>query len=355
MSPPAPHKQGTPDLIATLLGLAFVGGLIVSAFWILRPFVAAAIWAVMIVVATWPLMLRLELHMHSRPLAILCMIILLLLVFVIPTILAVTTVVANAAEIAAEFRALTTFHLPSPPSWLDGLPFVGSKLSSAWRDAGTAGLEGIWARFSPYAGSLTAWFVARAGNVGSLAVQFLLTLVLAGALYTRGEKALSAALRLSHRLGGARGEELLQLASQAIRGVAVGVGLTAVIQAVLGGLGLLIAGVPFAGFLTSLMFLFCISQIGALVVLLPATVWVFWTGHPGWGSFLIVWSVAISVVDTFLRPILVRRNADLPLLLIFGGVVGGLVAFGLVGIFVGPVVLAVAYTLLFAWIAEDSV
>jgi len=286
--PPGSDKQSTPDLTATLLGLAFVGGLIASAFWILRPFVAATIWAVMIVVATWPLMLRAESHLHSRILAIVCMIILLLLVFVIPTILAVTTVVANAADIAAEVRALATFHMPAPPTWLDGLPFVGSKLSSAWRDAGMAGLEGIWARFSPYAGSLTAWFVARAGNVGFLAVQFLLTLVLAGALYARGEKALSAALLLSHRLGGARGEDLLQLASQAIRGVAVGVGLTAVVQAIMGGLGLIIAGVPFAGVLTSLMFLFCISQLGALVVLLPAVVWVLWKGHPRWGAVLLV-------------------------------------------------------------------
>ena len=109
-------------------------------------------------------------------------------------------------------------------------------------------------------------------------------------------------------------------------------------------------GVPFAGVLTALLFLLCVAQIGMLIVLLPAVAWVYWSGHPILGTALLVWSVAASLLDTVLRPLLVRRSADLPLLLIFIGVVGGLVAFGLVGIFVGPAVLAVAYTLLMAWI-----
>jgi predicted PurR-regulated permease PerM len=113
-----------------------------------------------------------------------------------------------------------------------------------------------------------------------------------------------------------------------------------------------IAGVPLAGFLTAAMLFLCIAQIGPSLVLFPAVVWLYWTGETTWGTLLLVWSVIVATMDNFLRPVLIRRGADLPLLLIFAGVIGGLLAFGLVGIFVGPVVLAVAYTLLMAWIAD---
>jgi predicted PurR-regulated permease PerM len=122
----------------------------------------------------------------------------------------------------------------------------------------------------------------------------------------------------------------------------------------LGGIGLAIAGVPFAGLLTAVMLLLCIAQVGPSPVLVPAVIWLYWNGEAAWGTFLLVWSVVVVTMDNVLRPILIQRGANLPLLLIFAGVIGGLLAFGLVGIFVGPVVLAVAYTLLKAWINDRS-
>lgn len=339
------------DLTGTLLGILFIGALIVAAFWIVRPFMAAAIWATTIVVMTWQVMLRLQRRLwHSRGLAIAVMMVILILVFVVPLTLAVGTIVANAGDIAERARVIAGFRMPVPPAWLRELPFVGIGIAGAWEEAAAAGLEGLWLRVVPYAGSMTAWFVAEAGNVGYLVLQFLLTLVLAAFMYAHGEAAASVAMRLGHRLGGKRGEGLVQLAAQAIRGVALGVGLTALIQSALGGIGLAVAGVPFSGVLTAVLFMLCITQIGMLPVLIPAVVWVYWNGHPALGTFLLVWSLVASVLDSFLRPILVRRSADLPLLLIFAGVIGGLIGFGLIGVFVGPVVLAVAYTLLLAWL-----
>jgi predicted PurR-regulated permease PerM len=118
------------------------------------------------------------------------------------------------------------------------------------------------------------------------------------------------------------------------------------------GIGLAIAGVPFVAILTALMLMLCIAQLGPGLVLIPAVVWLYWSGETGWGTFLLVWSLIVGSLDNFLRPILIRKGANLPLLLILAGVIGGLLAFGLVGIFVGPVVLAVAYTLLTSWIDE---
>jgi len=130
------------------------------------------------------------------------------------------------------------------------------------------------------------------------------------------------------------------------------VGITALVQSVLGGIGLAVAGVPVAGLLTAVMFMLCIAQIGPMPVLLLAVGWVFWSGDTGTGIALAIWSLLVGTMDNFLRPVLIRMGADLPLLLIFAGVIGGLFAFGLVGIFVGPVILAVAYTLLVAWVAD---
>ena len=126
--------------------------------------------------------------------------------------------------------------------------------------------------------------------------------------------------------------------------------MTALAQTIFAGLGLVIAGVPFAGVLTAAMLLLSIAQIGVIPVLGCAVGWLYWTGDSTWGTFLLVWTILAGTMDNFLRPILIRRGADLPLLLIFAGVVGGLLAFGLIGIFVGPVVLAVADALLTAWI-----
>jgi len=342
------------DLTQTLLSMVCIGALIVAAFWIVRPFIAATIWATTIVVVTWPLMLRIESRLwKSRWLAITAMLVILLVLFLVPLMLLVGTIVSNADEIAGELRSVVAFRMPAPPSWLVGLPMIGARLGSAWQDVATAGVEGLWARVAPYAGSVTAWIVARAGGVGYLSLQYLLTLILAAFIYAHGERAALTAKRLGRRLGGKDGEDLVHLAGHATRAVAIGVGVTAVIQSILGGIGLAIAGVPFALLLTAALFVLCIAQIGMLVVLVPVVIWVYWTGHPWQGTFLLVWSLVASLLDNVLRPMLVRRSADIPLLLIFVGVIGGLVAFGLLGIVVGPVVLAVAYTVLTTWMKHE--
>ena len=158
--------------------------------------------------------------------------------------------------------------------------------------------------------------------------------------------------RFGRRLAGERGDNVVQLAGKAIRGVALGVVLTAFVQALLGGIGLWVAGVPFAAVLTAVMFMLAVAQIGAVPVLVCALVWLWFQGSTGWFVALLVWTIIVGSMDNVLRPILIKKGADLPLLLIFAGVIGGLVSFGLLGLFVGPVVLAVAYTLLDAWVSE---
>jgi predicted PurR-regulated permease PerM len=127
---------------------------------------------------------------------------------------------------------------------------------------------------------------------------------------------------------------------------------TAMIQAAIGGIGLFVVGVPAAGLLMAVMLMLCLAQLGPILVLIPAIVWLYWSGQAAWGTVLVVFTVVAATIDNIIRPFLIRKGVELPLLLIFAGVIGGLLAFGIIGLFIGPVVLAVAYTLLGAWVGD---
>lgn len=342
-------------LAEATLGVLVVGALIGASLWILRPFIGPLIWAAMVVVATWPVMRAVQARLWGRrALAVGVMTLLLLLLFVVPLTVAIGTIVSNAERIIGWAKALAAFRMEAPPPWLATLPVLGETLVDLWQQAVEAGIDGLFERLAPYAGNVTRWFVSEVGSVGFLLLQFLLTVALAAVMYASGEAWADTVLRFGSRLGGDRGEHVVRLAGDAVRAVALGVGVTAMIQSLLGGLALGIAGVPFASLLTAVMFMLCLAQLGPTLVLAPATIWLFWQGQTGWGVFALVATVIVGTIDNFIRPMLIRLGADLPLLLILAGVIGGLFAFGLVGIFVGPVVLAVAWTLLEAWIGDDE-
>ena len=339
------------DLTRTTLGVLFIGVLIVSTLWVLRPFMAPTIWATMIVVSTWPMLRWFQARLWGRrSLAVLVMSLLILMLLVVPLMLAIGTIVRHADDIVAQAAMISGFKVPPPPPWVDKLPMVGERAAQLWEQAAAVGSVGLLSKLAPYADDIAKWFVSQAGSVGLVFVQFLLTVVLAALMYSDGERAALAIRRFGRRLAGVHGDNAVILAGQAIRGVALGVGITALVQSGLGGIGLAIAGVPFASLLTAVMLLLCIAQLGPGLVLFPAVAWLYWSGDTGWGTFLLIWSSVVVTMDNVVRPVLIKRGADLPLLLIFAGVIGGLLAFGLIGIFVGPVVLAVAYTLVGEWI-----
>jgi predicted PurR-regulated permease PerM len=350
-----PPRRGA-DIARTTFSVIAMVALVAACGWVMRPFLGPAVWATMVVVATWPVMLRVQSRLwNRRGLAVTVMSLLLLLLFVVPLMAAIVTIVGNADRLADWARIATTWRPPEQaPAWLVGLPMVGSTLAELWPRLADLGASDLLQKLTPYAGNLTRWFVAEVGGIGVLLVQFLATVAIAAVLYALGEDAAELARKLARRLAGDRGVGAVELAGGAIRGVALGVGVTAIVQAVMGGLGLAVAGVPFAGLLTAVMFMLCIAQVGPVPVLLPAAIWMFWQGDTAWGVALVVWSVVVGSLDNVLRPMLIRMGADLPLLLIFAGVIGGLFTFGLVGIFVGPVLLAVGWTLMDAWVSEDA-
>ena len=347
--------KGSPDLARTTLQLLGLGTLIASSVWIVQPFLPALTWATTIVVATWPLLLAVQAGLGGRRApAVAVMTVVLLLILVVPLYFGIAAIVENADRVAEWSKSLATVAVPQPPAWVEAIPVVGTRLAARWQQVAAARPEDVAARVAPYAQQLVVWFVSAVGGVGLLLVEFLLTVLIAAILYANGETAAHAANRFARRLAGPQGENALQLAAQAIRGVALGVVVTAIVQSSLSGIGVAIVGVPFATLLTAVMFMLCIAQVGPGLVLIPAVIWVYSTNGAVWGTGFLVWAILCGTIDNVLRPLLIKRGADLPLLLIFTGVIGGLIAFGVIGLFLGPVVLAVAYTLLVDWVSEST-
>lgn len=346
-----PNRQ---DITHTMLSVLFISLLVGLSFWILRPFLVSIIWGIVIVIATWPVLDALQKWPGmGRGLAVTLMTVALLLVFLVPLMFAIVTIARNSQNISTSLKSFETFSIPKPPEWLNDFPIAGKKITERWTAFSKLGPEQRSAAVAPYAQRAMRRFVAAAGSTGVTLINFLLTVVFSTVLFAKGEIFREGLLRFSRRLAGRRGEEVVVLAAKAVRGVVLGVLLTAITQAIVGSIGLLITGVPAAALLTAVMFILCLAQLGPLLVLIPAIVWLYASGQAGMGTVLIVFSVVAGTIDNVLRPFLIRRGANLPLLLIIVGVIGGIIAFGVIGLFVGPVILAVTYTLAKAWVSEE--
>jgi len=346
----------TWDLTRILLAVVGIGGLIAASVWVLRPFLPAVVWATMIVVATWPTLRAVEAWLWGRRgLAVAVMTLVMLAVLAAPLTLGAIAIIDRADDVVAWSRSVISRPLPALPAWVTSLPIVGKTIAVEWTKIASAPSQEVAARLGPHVRDLVRWLIAEAGSIGSLLVQFLLTVAVSGVLYARGEAVAGGVLAFAQRLAGNHGVRAVLLSADAIRAVALGVVVTAVVQAVVGGIGLAVTGVPHPVLLTSVMLVLGIAQIGPGPVLFGSVIWLYVDGQSFWGTVMLLWALVTTTFDNILRPVLIKRGADLPLLLILAGVIGGLLAFGLVGLFIGPVILAVAYTLLVAWVtAGDS-
>lgn len=343
------------DITRIVLLVIVIGLLLVGTFWTIAPFLGAIIWAVTIAVATWPLLMLVQRKAGGRRwVAVVVMTALILVAFIAPISVAVGALIDAARKAPALVQDFTVKGLGDPPPWVAGVPIVGEQVSARWKEIAAGGPEALADAVRPYASDVAAWAISVTGSVGRLFVQFLLIVVLTAIFYAQGETAGRGALAFGRRIGDERGERTIRLAGQAIRSVALGVILTAFVQSILGGLGLWATSVPHAGILAAVMLVLGIAQLGPLPVLVPAIVWLYWSGHSGSGTALLIWTLPVAALDNVLRPVLIRRGVQLPMLLIIGGVIGGLISFGVMGLFIGPVILAATYTLTKEWVAEGS-
>ncbi|ANN67316.1 AI-2E family transporter YdiK [Bordetella bronchialis] len=339
------------DIARIFFLIVVLSALLAGSLYIVRPFVPGFIWAGTIVVATWPLLLGLQRHLGNRRwLAVLVMMAGLVVVMALPLYHTITTLADRANDIIGAIRKLPTYALLPPPAWVHDIPLIGYRTATEWQKLSDAGPGGLLARIEPYLTTGARWALGHATVLGAFMIHMLVTLVFSGILYAHGEAAAGFVTRLSVRLAGPSGAVAIRLAGQAVRAVALGIVLTAVVQAALGGAGLWLAGVPAAGILTAIMLLLCVAQIGPLLPMAVGVIWLYRLDANIAATLLLLWSIFIGTMDNVLRPLLISRGVRLPLLLILCGVVGGLLAFGPVGLFIGPVILAVTQVMLRTWV-----
>lgn len=348
-TPPGPH-----DITRSTLQVLIILVLIAGSLWTLLPFIGTLLWATMIVVATWPLLLRVQRRVGGRRMiATAVMTFVMLCIFIVPFWLAIGALFDAAVQGVELTQKYVAGGVENPPAWLAKIPWLGPRLVEKWQEMAAVGTEDLAKHIKPFVLSAASWILSFTGGLGFVLLHSIITVIISAILYAQGENAAKGVMMFAHRLAGDRGESVVVLAGQAIRGVALGVIVTALVQSLLAGVGLWICGVPHASILVALIFILGVAQLGPLPVLVPAVIWLYWSGSAGWGTTMLAWTVLVAGVDNILRPILIRRGVDLPLLLIIAGVIGGMIGFGVLGLFIGPVILAVTYTLLESWILDN--
>jgi predicted PurR-regulated permease PerM len=339
--------------IEQIVVIALLVLLTVGCLTVLRPFLSALLWALILSFSSWPLHAWLVRRLHGRrTLAAFLMTLLVAAVFILPLAAVGTGLADSVAKVGGMVKVLLEQGPPGPPAWVAELPIVGPQVADRWLELEKLG-TGWTAELQPYLDTGLNWLLGLGVRLGEAILQVSLG-VLAAFFFFRdgveGARRLGAAVE---RLAGNRAHRLLAVAVGIVRSVVYGVIGTALAQATLQGLGLWLAGVPVPFFLGFLTFFLSFVPLGPPMVWLPAAVWLLYNGAIGWGLFLVVWGLfVVSGIDNVLRPYLISRGSKLPLILVFLGVLGGLLAFGFLGIFLGPTLLGLGYILLQEWSGE---
>jgi predicted PurR-regulated permease PerM len=338
-----------------LLLALLLGGIGAGCVLVLYPFFSSLLWAAILVFTTWPVCdwLRQRVRLR-RGAAAGVMVALTAVVLVLPLALAAPGGASDVNDLRAVIEDALRAGLPSAPDWIYAIPLVGPTFGDLWNHW-AADITAMVEAMRPYFGIVMEGALSLLLGVANGVLLFALALFIAFFFYLYGEP-LSARLQvILQRIAGPRAGRLIAVTGATVRGVVYGILLTAIVQGALTAFGLWLSGVPRPVLLGALAGLISVLPIGAPVVWIPAALWLMSSGHLGWGIFLAIYGVvAVSGADSLIRPWFIARGAQLPFLLTVLGVLGGAIAFGLVGIFLGPVLLGVGYTLLNEWAETEE-
>jgi predicted PurR-regulated permease PerM len=338
------------------LALTLVAALLATAFTILAPFGIILLWSLFMSVTIWPLHRWFLLRTGGHPSVAATLSVAVLLVLVVaPVVLSTVALLPSLRSIMALVSRPETWTLPAPPEWMREIPLVGHLLQGTWQEIVQAILSQVGGS-GTQPSRMAQWGVMRALGTGWTIVQVVLATVLAWPMLAGGERGGALASRIAERVGGSHGTHLLDLASRTIRYVSVGIIGTAATLALLEGIGLWLAGVPLVAVLMVASFVMDVMQLGIHLVYLGAGAWLFYSGRPGAAVFTLVWGfIANNAIDSVARPYVISRGTGLPMTVIFLGAMGGLIAWGFIGVFLGPTLLGLAWTLLRVWLASPAV
>ncbi|HEV8542659.1 MAG TPA: AI-2E family transporter [Verrucomicrobiae bacterium] len=321
---------------------------------VIWPFLSTLVWAAILCFSSWPAYRRLlDFCKNRRTLAALVMTLALALVILLPFGIVGVNLADQVKDLTVAARKWLDTGPPAPPQWLQKFPVLGPRAAETWQahlQDSTKFLATLRRVLEPASARLLALGVALGGGLIHLA----LSLVICFFLFRDGIRAANLLSTAMVRIGGDRAERLLNLAGSTIRGVVYGVLGTALIQAVLGGIGFLIAGIPGAAVLALFTLFLSVVPLGPALVALPGALWLYHKGSTGWAIFIMIWGLAVGSIDNFLKPWLISRGSTTPFLLILFGVLGGAITFGFIGVFLGPTLLAVGYRVFQEWLSERS-
>ncbi len=335
--------------------LAAVVVVVIGCYQVLSPFVPAILFAAVVCSASWPLFVRLRRTMGGRSSwAAMAMTVLLVIVVVGPTILLALSLADEVSAGIEKLRVWLSGGPPVAPAWLKGVPLIGSLLENYWNQLAASRDEAL-NLLKNLADPARSLVVGAGKAVGASVLQLTFAVFVAFFFYRDGEMLVHSAERILEKLAGNLGDELLVTIENTVTGVVHGIFGTALAQAMTAVIGLVVAGVPGAFLLGMATFFLSMIPVGPPLVWGGAAIWLFYQGSIGWAIFMILWGLlVISSIDNFVKPYLISRSSSLPLLLIVLGVFGGIVAFGFIGIFIGPPMLAVGLTLIQLWTSKST-
>jgi predicted PurR-regulated permease PerM len=338
------------DLIIRFCVLAI---LVYLSLVLVRPFITIVIWSAVLTVAVYPAFDWLALRLGKRRR---------LAAFLI-TIFSLLIVIGPAAWLALELieslRALSErldpslISLPPPPEAVKDWPLIGGQIYQSWHLA-SSNIKAVLVSLAPHLKPLGSTLLRIAADGGTSILQFLISIVVAGFLFCPGPSIVKSVKLFSRRLARDRAEGFVDLAGATIRAVSLGVVGVSVLQALLAGLGLTVAGIPGASVITSAVLILGIVQIGPSIVIIPAIIWSWITMETTAALLFTVYMVPVTLLDNILKPIVMTRGLRTPMLVIVIGVIGGTLGYGITGLFLGPIVLSVIWELITAWMAEGE-
>jgi len=332
--------------VSTHIGLIFL--LAAACFLMLRPFLPLITWGIIIAIAVYPGYQKLQLALRGRGvLSSVLITVLLLALLVVPVVLLAGTLVGGIQTVAAHFKNGTAI-IPPPPASVETWPLIGVPLKNAWSLAST-NVTAALRSFAPQIKAIVPGLLSASAGVSLTVLQFVLSIVVAGVLLANAKNAAGSAHSLANRIFGERGAEFERLASSTIRSVTTGILGVALIQSLLAAGGFLVAGLPGAGLWAVVFLIAAVLQVGTLILIL-AVIYIFATASVTKAVIFTVWCLIVALLDNVLKPLLLGRGVAVPIAVVFLGAIGGFVVMGIIGLFVGAIVLSVGYKLFIAWL-----
>lgn len=347
------NSLSVKKIIEIIVPIGLILLLLVWSFNIIAPFIPPIVWGIVIAIGTYPMCQWFIKKMNlSNALGTTLFTLLMILLLITPTVM-LTGVLFEDAQTLAKNLESGTLNIPEPPDVVGDLPLIGDDLKDFWTRA-SEDPKATLGQIEPQLKAIGKWMLKAAAGAGLGVLMFVFSIIIAGIFIAKADACNKAVLIICNRLVGERGDNMAALSHKIIQSVISGILGIALIQTLLAGMGFIAMGIPGAGFLSMICLVLAVVQIDILIILIPLSIYAFSFAGTGAAVAFLVWNVAVGLLNNILKPILLGRGVDAPMLVIFLGAIGGLLLSGILGLFIGPVVLVLGYTLFMDWLAHEA-